>query len=97
MTVSCGVSTYHPGGALRWNDLITTADQALYQAKRNGRNRVEFFACEEPEPVQRVQRSGENPSSRARRVSRMLRARIGSAITGRRATDHPATEPQSAK
>jgi diguanylate cyclase (GGDEF)-like protein len=90
MTVSCGVSTYHPGGALRWNDVITTADQALYQAKRNGRNRVEFFPCKEPEPAPQAQRSGENPSSRARRVSQILRARITSAMTGRRATDHPA-------
>jgi diguanylate cyclase (GGDEF)-like protein len=73
ITVSCGVSTYRPGGKLKWNDLITTADQALYQAKRNGRNRVEYFACEEPS--QQLRRATD-PSSR--RLSGLLRARIAS-------------------
>ena len=43
VTVSCGVASYplegHPG--LRWEAVVDWADQALYRAKANGRNRVE--------------------------------------------------------
>lgn len=40
VSVSCGVSSY-PGCGHRINQLLVAADQALYLAKRNGRNRVE--------------------------------------------------------
>lgn len=39
MTVSLGVVTWD--GNANMSDLISLADKALYQAKENGRNRVE--------------------------------------------------------
>jgi diguanylate cyclase (GGDEF)-like protein len=42
VTASIGVSNY-PVNALNKDDLIRTADQALYVAKNGGRNRVAFF------------------------------------------------------
>jgi diguanylate cyclase (GGDEF)-like protein len=43
MTISLGL-TGSPSGASELNDLDQVADQALYQAKRNGRDRVEIAA-----------------------------------------------------
>ncbi len=43
MTISCGVSTVMAlhGGTIRMPEgLLFTADRALYQSKRDGRNRV---------------------------------------------------------
>jgi diguanylate cyclase (GGDEF)-like protein len=40
-TVSVGVASMIPGAGSRPQDLIRVADAALYDAKRNGRNRVE--------------------------------------------------------
>ena len=45
VTVSIGVSTYPQDGRV-YNDLIDKADLALYQAKKEGRNKVCFFDSE---------------------------------------------------
>jgi diguanylate cyclase (GGDEF)-like protein len=44
LTVSLGVATLKPEAGLRPEDLVSRADQALYAAKQNGRNRVEIAA-----------------------------------------------------
>jgi len=41
-TISCGVATGQPGPSLERNSLIAQADQALYRAKADGRNRVRY-------------------------------------------------------
>ena len=41
LTISLGVATF-PEDAKSLNDLVETADRALYKAKENGRNRVEL-------------------------------------------------------
>ena len=46
-TVSCGISTCVPDGGLTAERLLKTADKALYRAKGNGRNRVEFRSYEQ--------------------------------------------------
>jgi diguanylate cyclase (GGDEF)-like protein len=47
VTVSCGVSSCLPGNRLQGTELFAAADEALYRAKRGGRNRVEFFECDD--------------------------------------------------
>ncbi len=43
ITVSIGLATYQPGmAATEKSQLIDAADRALYQSKKNGRNRVSF-------------------------------------------------------
>ena len=44
---SFGVSASHPGEDVDLKDLIEAADRALYRAKQNGRNRVEWRALDE--------------------------------------------------
>jgi diguanylate cyclase (GGDEF)-like protein len=41
LTLSIGIGDYDPGETE--NQLIQRADQALYQSKENGRNRITFF------------------------------------------------------
>jgi len=45
ITVSLGVATYDPGGSSDWAHVLDAADQALYRAKADGRNRV--AGCDE--------------------------------------------------
>jgi diguanylate cyclase (GGDEF)-like protein len=45
ITVSCGVSACVPREGKPWTELIAAADEALYAAKRAGRNCVKFRAC----------------------------------------------------
>jgi len=49
ITVSMGVAGTLPGAQISAGDLLTKADTALYQAKKNGRNRVTMHR--EPPPV----------------------------------------------
>lgn len=44
VTVSIGIGCYTPGAAQNLATLLGSADDALYRAKRNGRNRVETAA-----------------------------------------------------
>jgi diguanylate cyclase (GGDEF)-like protein len=52
ITVSLGVAIRSPSDAT-WEDLLRRADQALYESKRSGRNRVGFaddpMARDEPD------------------------------------------------
>ncbi len=49
VTVSIGVGDY-AASTDTWDDLFARVDQALYTAKRNGRNRVEVASTAQPEP-----------------------------------------------
>lgn len=45
VTMSLGVATFHPGVQdCKKNELIGLADEALYEAKKKGRNRVQAYA-----------------------------------------------------
>lgn len=44
LTISIGIATMHPAAKESVNLLLDRADKALYQAKANGRNRVEAFS-----------------------------------------------------
>ena len=41
LSVSIGITTSTPDGDTRLRDVIHEADDCLYQAKRNGRDRIE--------------------------------------------------------
>lgn len=42
VTISQGIKTYHAEDSLSISEIINAADQSLYFAKSNGRNRIEF-------------------------------------------------------
>ena len=48
ITVSAGVAEYRRGESIP--ELLTRADQAMYAAKRSGRNRVRVSAVRQPKP-----------------------------------------------
>ena len=53
MTVSIGLSRYDPHSEDTMENLIDRSDQALYRAKRNGKNRVEVSLKEKVhEPIE---------------------------------------------
>ena len=52
ITVSLGVSSHEPGEDTQL--LIARADDALYRAKENGRNRVEASLGLQPEKTKRI-------------------------------------------
>jgi diguanylate cyclase len=45
VTVSVGISTAVSGSRITAHEMIDAADKALYEAKQNGRNRVQFREC----------------------------------------------------
>lgn len=47
VTVSIGVAAYQPDESI--DDMILRADEALYRAKANGKNRIEYTTCRQPE------------------------------------------------
>ncbi|HPQ67928.1 MAG TPA: diguanylate cyclase [bacterium] len=47
VSISLGVTTVEPGVNAKAGSVITTADKALYEAKKSGRNRIEFKEYEE--------------------------------------------------
>jgi diguanylate cyclase (GGDEF)-like protein len=42
ITASMGVGTFHPSGETEPKHFVEVMDKLLYQAKQNGRNRIEF-------------------------------------------------------
>jgi diguanylate cyclase (GGDEF)-like protein len=61
LTVSIGVASYPDSRITSDQDLIETADRALYNAKRNGRNQVILFSGGEALPI----RSAAHPTTAA--------------------------------
>jgi diguanylate cyclase (GGDEF)-like protein len=47
MTVSVGLAAARPGDA-QWEDVLRRADEAMYHAKRHGRNRVSVHGLDVP-------------------------------------------------
>jgi diguanylate cyclase (GGDEF)-like protein len=53
VAASFGIAAYPESGALTAEDLVRKADKALYRAKKTGKNRVELYWVDEPEPEPR--------------------------------------------
>jgi diguanylate cyclase (GGDEF)-like protein len=51
VTASFGISSYPESRVSGGEDLVRRADQALYRAKKMGKNRVELFWSEDSQPV----------------------------------------------
>jgi diguanylate cyclase (GGDEF)-like protein len=51
VTISCGVASGHPSDADAGQAIYTAADQAMYQAKRSGRNRTRLHGEPAVEPT----------------------------------------------
>jgi diguanylate cyclase (GGDEF)-like protein len=47
MTVSVGLAAAQPNDA-QWEDVLRRADEAMYHAKRHGRNRVSVHGVDVP-------------------------------------------------
>lgn len=58
VTISVGLCTWYPSGTIGPDKIVEMADQALYQAKRQGRDRVCIFANEVSLPEQALARVG---------------------------------------
>ncbi len=67
-TVSIGVAAFGTSGARDLSELLGAADEALYRAKRRGRNRV---AAHRGSPPRAQQETGDRPSMRAPRTGTM--------------------------
>jgi diguanylate cyclase (GGDEF)-like protein/PAS domain S-box-containing protein len=61
VTCSIGVSVFPQHGADP-DSLLKNADAAMYQAKRNGRNKIEFYAGVPAAPLEVLIRTGGGPS-----------------------------------
>lgn len=51
VAASFGIAAYPESGAPTAEDLVRKADKALYRAKKTGKNRVELYWADEPEPT----------------------------------------------
>lgn len=49
LTISAGLASSNP--TVNWQQLLTRADQALYQAKHNGRNQIRQYSALEPQTI----------------------------------------------
>ncbi len=60
ITASIGLATHDPANTVNWEQLLEQADQALYRAKADGRNKVVAWDVLTFPPRQSAA-SGENP------------------------------------
>lgn len=61
LTLSIGVATLAPGEVITAQKFTTMADEALYMAKANGRNRVDKYAADLTTPSVSAQQAGGQP------------------------------------